>query len=366
MIYHFLDPLKEYFSALNMLGYISFRATSSAITALLISFILGPAIIRMLRKHNIGETIRSDGPTSHLKKSGTPTMGGILIHISVIVPSILWADLSNRYIQLVLLATIWMGIIGFIDDYLKVIKKMKKGLVARYKLIAQTVLGLLIGLFIYQNPNSALSSATTVPFIKNLVINFGAFYVLFVMVVITGTSNAVNISDGLDGLATGLMAIVAAVLGGISYISGRIDFSNYLNIPYLPGAGELTIFLFAVFGGLIGFLWYNAKPAEVFMGDTGSLAFGAALGTSAVLLKQEFLLFIIGGVFVMEAISVLLQVSYFKFTKKRFGTGKRIFRMAPLHHHFELTGWEESKVVTRFWIIGILFALVSLATFKIR
>ncbi len=367
MIYHLLYPLKAYFTPFNMLGYISFRASSAAITAILIAFIFGKPIIAYLSRLNFSEIIRSDGPSSHLKKNGTPTMGGLLIHISVLIPTLLWADLSNRFVQLVLLATIWMGAIGFLDDYYKIKRRDKKGISPRIKLLAQSSLGLLIGALVFYYPiNPELSGATIVPFVKSFSINLGIFYILFAMLVINGTSNAVNLTDGLDGLATGLMSIVATALAAIAYIAGRIDFSAYLNIPYLPGAGELTIFLAAMFGGLLGFLWYNAKPAEVFMGDTGSLAFGAAIGTSAVLLKQEFLLFIIGGVFVLETISVMLQVSWFKFTKKRTGAGRRIFKMAPIHHHFELKGWEESKVVVRFWILGILFALMALATFKIR
>jgi phospho-N-acetylmuramoyl-pentapeptide-transferase len=367
MIYHLLYPLKAYFTPLNMLGYISFRASSAAITAILIAFIFGKPIIGFLSRLSFSEVIRSDGPSSHLKKQGTPTMGGLLIHLSVLIPTLLWADLSNRFIQLVIMATVWMGVIGFLDDYHKIKKRDKKGISPRAKLLAQSALGLVVGALIFYHPvNPELSGATIVPFFKSLSINLGVFYILFAMLVINGTSNAVNLTDGLDGLATGLMSIVAGALAIIAYIAGRIDFSSYLNIPYLPGAGELAIFLAAMFGGLLGFLWYNAKPAEVFMGDVGSLAFGAAIGTSAVLLKQEFLLFIIGGVFVLETVSVMLQVSWFKFTKKRMGAGRRIFKMAPIHHHFELKGWEESKVVIRFWILGILFALMALSTFKIR
>lgn len=367
MIYYLLFPLKAYFTPLNMLGYISFRASSAAITAILIAFIFGKPIIAFLQRLSFSEVIRSDGPASHLKKAGTPTMGGLLIHLCVLIPTFLWADLSNRLVHMVLLATIWMGLIGFWDDYHKIKRRDKNGISPRVKLLAQSSLGIVIGSLIYFYPiNAELSGATIVPFFKGFSINLGIFYILFAMLVINGTSNAVNLTDGLDGLATGLMSIVALALAAIAYISGRIDFSAYLNIPYIPGAGELTIFLAAMFGGLLGFLWYNAKPAEVFMGDVGSLAYGAAIGTSAVLLKQELLLFIIGGVFVMETISVMLQISWFKCTKRRLGAGRRIFKMAPIHHHFELKGWEESKVVVRFWILGILFALMALATFKIR
>jgi len=367
MLYYLLFPLRDAVSGLNVIGYISFRAVSAGITALLISFILGPAIIRAIRRRHIGETIRENGPKSHMAKAGTPTMGGLIIHLSVVIPTLLFADLGNIYIQLVLLATVWMGIIGFMDDYLKVVKKLKKGLIARKKLIGQSSLGLLIGASLYFYPVIAdLKASTTIPFIKGVFIDFGPFYALFVLLVINGSSNAVNLTDGLDGLAAGLMAISAAVFAAIAYISGRVDYSHYLNILYLPGSGELTIFLTAMFGAMIGFLWYNAKPADIFMGDTGSLAFGAALGTVAVLLKKELLLFLIGGVFVMETLSVILQIGFFKFSRKRYGEPRRLFRMAPLHHHFELLGWSESKIVIRFWILGILFAMLSLATFKIR
>lgn len=367
MLYHLLYPLRDRISWLNMIGYISFRAAAAAITALLICFVFGPAIIRLLKKHHIGETIRDDGPQTHLSKSGTPTMGGILIHLSVLVPTLLWADLSNYYVLMSMAVTVWMGIIGFIDDYLKVVKKTKEGLVARYKLIGQLSIGLIVALFVYIYPPApGLNTVTTVPFLKHVLINLGVFYIPIIVLYITGFSNAVNLTDGLDGLAAGLMAIVAFVLAGIAYISGRVDFSQYLGILYLPTTGELTIFLAAMLGGLVGFLWFNSRPAEIFMGDTGSLAYGAALGTVAVLLKKELLLVIIGGVFVIETLSVTLQVLYFRHTKRRFGTGKRLFKMAPLHHHFEMKNWPESKIVIRFWIIGILLALLSLATFKIR
>ncbi|RKY47832.1 MAG: phospho-N-acetylmuramoyl-pentapeptide-transferase [Candidatus Neomarinimicrobiota bacterium] len=367
MIYLFLYPLKKYVTWLNVLGYISFRSTAAALTALFIAFILGPYLIRVLKKHNIGETIRQNGPTSHLQKSGTPTMGGLLIHVSVIIPVLLWGDITNHYIQILLITLVWTGLLGFIDDYLKVYKKLKKGLIARYKLTGQLLLGLTIGSYLYFfSENPEISSAITIPFLKDIIIPLGIFYILFVTLVITGSSNAVNLTDGLDGLATGLLGITTMVFAAISYITGRVDFSSYLHILYIPGAGEITIFLAAMLGGFVGFLWYNAKPAEIFMGDTGSLTYGALIGTIAVLLKQELLLFLVGGVFVIEAISVIIQVTFFKYTAKKYGVGRRIFRMAPLHHHFELKGWDESKVVIRFWILGIMFALMSLVTFKIR
>lgn len=367
MLYHFLFPLRDQFSPLNLFQYITFRSASAAILALLISFFLGPKIIKALRARQIGEQIRPSGPETHHAKRGTPTMGGIIILFSVVLPTLLFANLLNPYVQIILLAVLWMGLIGFLDDYLKVVKQMKKGLVARYKLAGQIVLGLVVAFWIYNTGEfNDFWSATSVPFLKDAEINFGFFYPLFVILVITGTSNAVNLSDGLDGLAAGLLAIAFTVFGAIAYISGRVDFSDYLNILYLPGAGELTIFTAAIAGACLGYLWFNAPPAEVFMGDIGSLSTGAALGTLAILLKKEFLLLIIGGVFVWEAASVMLQISYFRWTKKRTGEGKRLFNMAPIHHHFELRGWPESKVVIRFWIIGILLALFSLTTFKIR
>ncbi|HDP67156.1 MAG TPA: phospho-N-acetylmuramoyl-pentapeptide-transferase [Candidatus Marinimicrobia bacterium] len=366
MLYHLLVPLKKYVSGLNLFQYITIRAAMAAITALLISFIVGPYVLRILQKRQIGETIREDGPPSHLSKSGTPTMGGIIILNAVIFPVLLWADLKSIYIILAVVATLWMGGIGFLDDYLKVIKKYKKGLIARYKLCGQIGLGLIIGGYLYFAPEfEAVRGLTSVPFFKNLEINLGLFYIPFVVFVLTAGSNSVNLTDGLDGLASGLMGIAALTFAVISYVTGRTDFSHYLNTIYLPGSGELTVFCAAFTGGILGFLWYNSKPAEVFMGDTGSLSMGTALWTIAILLKKELLFVLIGGVFVAETASVLLQVGYFKYTRRKTGTGKRIFLMAPLHHHFEMKGWAESKIVIRFWIIGILLAVLSLSSFKI-
>ncbi len=367
MLYYLLYPLIEVWSPLNLIQYITFRSTMAAISALVISFLVGPWIIQKLKLHQIGEEIRSKGPRSHQKKKGTPTMGGVLILTAVLLPTLLFGRLDNIYIQIILVATIWMGFIGFIDDYLKVVKKFEEGLIARYKLAGQIILGVGISFWLYFSPEfTEIWSLTSVPFFKNLELNFGLLYPLVIILVITGYSNAVNLTDGLDGLAAGLLAIAFTAFGAISYISGRIDFSDYLNILYLPGAGELTIFAAALAGACIGFLWFNSAPAQVFMGDIGSLSTGAALGTMAVLLKKELLLFIIGGVFVWEAISVLTQIGYFRYTKLRQGSGQRLFRMAPVHHHFELKGWPETKVVIRFWIIGLLLALFSLTTFKIR
>ena len=367
MLYHFLYPLKSYWSILNLFQYITFRSALAAILALLISFLFGPKVIHMLKIHRIGEKIRSTGPQTHIQKQGTPTMGGVLILIAVLLPTLLLANLTSPYIQIIIFATIWMGLVGFLDDYLKVVKKFEKGLIARYKLIGQILLSIGIGIWIYNQGNwDGVYTVTSVPFLKNYNLDFGFFYPLVILFVITGTSNAVNLTDGLDGLATGLLAIAFTVFGAIAYITGRVDFSSYLNIIYLQGAGELTIFTSAMAGACLGFLWFNSAPAQVFMGDVGSLSAGAALGTLAVLLKKELLLVIIGGVFVWEACSVLLQVGYFRWTRKNKGEGKRLFNMAPIHHHFELAGWPETKVVVRFWIIGILLALFSLTTFKIR
>ncbi len=361
MLYHLLYPLKVYVSWLNLMRYITFRSGAAAITALFISFIVGPWIIRKLREHQIGEEIRPEGPKSHLSKAGTPTMGGLIVLTAVLVPTVLFARLDNIYVLLILLATVSMGAVGFLDDYLKVVKKKPKGLIGRYKLAGQITLGLIVGSVLYFHPQFAqYRSVTTVPFFKDLVFDFGIFYIPVVVFVITATSNSVNLTDGLDGLAIGLVAIAITAFAAISYVSGRVDFSDYLNIIYLPGTGELTVFCLAMIGAALGFLWYNSYPAEVFMGDTGALAIGAALGTLAVLVKKELLLVIIGGVFVAESLSVMIQVYSFRHW------GKRPFRMAPIHHHFELKGWPEPKVVVRFWIVGILLALLSLTTFKIR
>jgi phospho-N-acetylmuramoyl-pentapeptide-transferase len=365
MLAEFLFQFKSYFFGFNVFRYITVKAALAAVTALLFSMIVGPKIISLLKKHQIGEEIRKEGPESHQQKKGTPTMGGLIILISIGIGVLLWADPFNIYVGLILFATLVMGLVGFFDDYLKTVKKMKKGLVSRYKLIGQISLGLVIGLIIYFHPLFADNhSNTSIPFFKNLEIDFGFLYIFFIVFVITGTSNAVNLTDGLDGLATGLSAIAFLAFAGISYVTGNINFSDYLNIIYLPGSEELTVFCMAAVGAAIGFLWYNTYPAQVFMGDTGSLALGSALGTVAVLIKKELLLAIIGGLFIAEVFSVVIQTSYFKYTKKKYGEGQRIFRMAPLHHHFELKGWPESKVVVRFWIIGILLALLSLTTFK--
>jgi len=376
MLYYLLQ---DYF---NVIKYISFRAAGAAITALFICFLIGPKIIRTLIVSHFGETIRKNGPESHLKKEGTPTMGGIIILMAIILPTFLWAKLSNPFIQIILIAVMWMGLIGFIDDYLKIKKKYTKGLIARYKITGQIILGVFISYMLISYSldghffsysiitNNSMKpigiGSISIPFLANGYFDLGYFYILLIIIIIMATSNAVNLTDGLDGLATGLTAISCLVFAVIAYASSRFDFSDYLNIIYIPNSGELFIFCLATIGSCIGFLWYNAHPAKIFMGDTGSLALGAALGTLAILLKKEILLIIIGGVFVIESLSVILQVLYFKYTKRKYGVGKKIFRMAPLHHHFELSGWVENHVVVRFWIIGILLALFSLTTFKLQ
>ncbi|MCK4416932.1 MAG: phospho-N-acetylmuramoyl-pentapeptide-transferase [Candidatus Latescibacteria bacterium] len=359
--YLFYKQLLKYFSGFNIFRYITFRAAYAAITALLISFVLGPWIIGKLKNRQLCEQINDYLPKEHRSKQGTPTMGGILILLAIIVPTLLWADLSNRYVLLILFSTVWMGTVGLVDDYLKTVKKVPKGLVGRYKLIGQIGLGLIIGLILYLYPASEqLATKTNLTFLKNYLIDFRWFYIPLVILVVTATSNAVNLTDGLDGLAIGIVGIAIAAYAAFSYVTGHTVFSHYLNILYLPGAGELTVFCLSVLGACLGFLWYNAHPAQVFMGDTGALALGGSLGIVAVLVKQELLLVIIGGVLVIEVLSVIIQVCSFKWR------GKRVFLMAPIHHHFELKGWRESKIVIRFWILGLLFALLSLSTLKIR
>ena len=367
MLAQWLKDFSDTWIFFNLFTYITFKAALAAATSNIFSWIVGPKIIRLLRKYQIGEEIRGDGPETHQAKAGTPTMGGLILLAAISLSTLLWADMSNFYIQIVFLATIWLGVVGFIDDYLKSVKKKKKGLIARYKLIGQISLGLLVGIILLTNEEwNGINTLTTVPFFKNLELDWGYLFIPVVIIVLTGTSNAVNLTDGLDGLSTGTMAAAIIAFAGIAYVSGNVKFSEYLNIIYLPGSGELTIYTAAILGACLGFLWYNAHPAEVFMGDTGSLSLGAALGMLAILLKKELILPLIGGIFVMETVSVILQTSYFKYTRKKTGTGKRLFKMAPLHHHFELKGWPETKVVVRFWILAILFALMSLTTFKVR
>jgi phospho-N-acetylmuramoyl-pentapeptide-transferase len=380
VLFHFLAPLTRYVSLFRLFNYITFRAAGAFVTSLLVAFLVGPAIIRRLRAMSVNQVIRAGTPDTHATKRHTPTMGGWIILCATIVPTLLWAKLDNRYVQLAVIVMAAMGAIGFLDDYLKLRQKrlgqINTGLVEKYKLAGQTTIGFLLGYYLWRHPISTLPGAsTTLPFFKYVLLVpaaawLGWTYVGFVTFVIVGVSNAVNLTDGLDGLAAGLTAIAALTFALFAYVIGRIDTSAYLQIYYMRGAGELTVFCTAIVGATIGFLWYNAYPAEVFMGDTGSLALGGAMGAIAVLLKSEFLLLLIGGMFVAETLSVLMQRTVFKYRRRRYGLeyaqAHRVFLRAPLHHHFELLGWSESKVVVRFWILGILFAALALSTLKVR
>lgn len=358
MLYNFLYPLATEFHFLNVFKYLTFRTIYAVITALVVSFLLGPWMIRKLQSIQMTQVIRTDGPESHLKKQGTPTMGGVLILAAIVIPTLLWADLSNRYIWLALSIIVGYGLIGFIDDYKKVVEKNPKGLSPRQKTFWQVFLGLAVGAVLYFTPG--FSTSLTVPFFKNLTPDLGIFYIPFAMLVIFGASSAVNLTDGLDGLAIGPVSINAGTYLLFTYIAGNIKLANYLQVPYVAGAGELAILCGAMVGAGLGFLWYNSYPAEVFMGDVGSLPLGGGLGALAVITKQEILLVIVGGIFVIEALSVIFQVGSYKYR------GKRIFRMAPIHHHFELKGVAEPKIIVRFWVITIILALIAISTLKIR
>lgn len=362
MLYYLFYPLHEIISVLNIFRYITFRAAMAAITAFLISLILGPMVIRFLTRLKIGENVRKEDSARlyelHSRKQDTPTMGGILILLAILSATLLWADIFNRYIILALFSTVWLGITGFFDDYLKHIRKKSKGLTATAKFTSQIILGLVLGAILFLTPQN--STSIDVPFLKDVSLQLGIFYILFVIIVITGSSNAVNLTDGLDGLAIGIVIMVAVAFSILSYVSGNIKFSSYLFIPYLKGSGELTVFCASILGAGLGFLWFNCYPASIFMGDVGSLALGGAIGTVALLIRKELLLVIVGGIFVLEALSVILQVASFRFTKKR------IFRIAPLHHHFQFLGWQENKVIIRFWILAALLSLFTIVTLKIR
>jgi phospho-N-acetylmuramoyl-pentapeptide-transferase len=350
----------KYFSPLNVFKYLTFRSAYAAVTALLIAFLIGPKIIESLRRLKYGQSVRSDGPESHLAKSGTPTMGGILIVLAVTVGVLLWADLSNTYVWLALGSLFGFALLGYIDDRLKIKRRNSDGVPAWIKLAAQAVVAsaVVLALYLQRNPQTTL---LYVPFIKAPVLDLGAAWLPLAVIYVVYWSNAVNLADGLDGLATGLMIMALLAFSVLTYISGRADWSAYLNIPYIKGASELTVFNLALLGACVGFLWFNAHPAEVFMGDVGSLALGGVLGVLSLIVKKELLLLLIGGVFMMEIMSDVLQVGYFKITK-----GRRLFKMAPIHHHFELQGWKETKVVTRFWILGGIFAILALSTLKIQ
>jgi len=358
MLYHLLYPLHASYSFFNVFRYITFRTIYAAITALLICFVIGPWLIRVLGERQIGQTIRRDGPESHIAKEGTPTMGGLLIVVSVVVPTLLWASLASPYIWIAVMVTVGFGAIGFVDDYKKVIRKDTKGLSPRKKLAAQFALASMAAALIYMD--IGIKDTVNIPFFKNLRPSLGPLYIPFIVLVIVGASNAVNLTDGLDGLATGPSIIAAGTYMVFAYLAGNVKIASYLQIQYVPGVGELTIFCGALAGAGLGFLWFNAYPAQVFMGDTGSLALGGALGVVAVMVKQEIVLALVGGVFVVEALSVIFQVTSYKTRRKR------IFRMAPIHHHFELQGWAEPKIIVRFWIISIILALLAISTLKIR
>ena len=358
MLYHLLYPLHTEYSVLYVFRYITFRTIYATITALLISFILGPWLIATLQRMQIGQTIRKVGPESHFVKEGTPTMGGALILLAIILPTLLWADLTNLYIWVTLLVTTGYGAVGFIDDYLKVVRKNSDGISARQKMFWQILIALIAALLLYRSGN--FDTHLSLPFFKNINPDLGVFYILFAILVMVGSSNAVNLTDGLDGLAIGPMIIAAGTFLLLAYLVGNAKLANYLQITGIQGAGELAILCGAMVGAGLGFLWFNSYPAQVFMGDVGSLSLGGALGTIAVITKNEFVLVIVGGIFVIEALSVIVQVISFRYW------GRRVFRMAPIHHHFELKGWAEPKIIVRFWIISIVLALIALSTLKLR
>ncbi len=360
MLYYLTQYLEGFYTGFNVFHYLTLRAILGVLTALLISFLVGPGMIRKLTTYKIGQSIRDDGPESHLSKAGTPTMGGALILVAIGVSTLLWADLGNRYVWVVLAVTFLFGAIGWVDDYKKLIKRDSRGLIARYKYFWQSVGGLGAALFLYYTATTPAETELIVPFFKHVAIPLGGFYVVLAYFVIVGSSNAVNLTDGLDGLAILPTVMVGGALGIFAYVTGHVNFSAYLGIPYIAGVGEVVVFCGALVGAGLGFLWFNAYPAQVFMGDVGALALGAALGVLAVIVRQELVLLIMGGVFVMETASVILQVASYKLT------GRRIFRMAPLHHHFELKGWPEPRVIVRFWIVTVILVLIGLATLKIR
>ncbi|MFW5426605.1 MAG: phospho-N-acetylmuramoyl-pentapeptide-transferase [Methylophagaceae bacterium] len=354
------EYLSQFHSGFTVFQYLTLRSILGVMTALGIALIVGPTMIRHLSFKQIGQVVREDGPESHLSKAGTPTMGGALILVAIAISTLLWADLSNKYIWVVLVVTLGFGIIGFVDDYIKLVRQDPKGLLSRYKYFWQSVVGAGAAVFLFMTVSMPAETQLIIPFFKNIVIPMGAWYMLLTYLVIVGTSNAVNLTDGLDGLAIMPTVMVAGALGLFTYLTGHAEFARYLSIPYIPGAGELTVFCAAMVGSGLGFLWFNTYPAQVFMGDIGALALGAALGTVAVLVRQELVLLIMGGVFVVETLSVVVQVASYKLR------GKRVFLMAPIHHHYELKGWPEPRIIVRFWIITVFLVLVGLASLKIR
>ena len=360
MLVYVADYMTQFVSGFNVFTYITMRAIMGALTALMISLFMGPLMIRRLSTKQIGQTVRSDGPESHLPKAGTPTMGGALILVAILSSTILWADLTSEYVWIVIAVTLAFGLIGFVDDYKKLILRDPAGLSARTKFFWQSVAALAVAVILYLLADQPYETALLVPYFKGVLIPLGAFYVAFTFLVIVGTSNAVNLTDGLDGLAIMPAVMVGGALGVFGYATGNVIFSNYLGIPYIDGAGEMLVFCASLAGAGLGFLWFNTYPAQVFMGDIGALALGAAIGTVAVIVRQELVLVIMGGLFVVETLSVIIQVASFKLT------GRRIFRMAPLHHHYELKGWAEPKVIVRFWIITVILVLVGLSSLKLR
>lgn len=366
MLYHLLYPLARYSIIFNVMRYISFRALGAFLTALLFTLLVGPAFIRLLKRKSAVETIDEDAPESHRTKAGTPTMGGLIIIFGLLISSLLWNDLSNRSIMMMYLTTLWLGVFGFLDDYLKNFLKVTKGLVPKYKLWGQISVGLLLTLAIYYGGTTADVTALQIPFFKNLIIPLGWVFIPLMVFYITGISNAVNLTDGLDGLSAGVMIFSAVGLGIMSYLKGNFNSAEYLNLVFIPTAGELTVFIAGLIGTLIGFLWFNSHPAEVFMGDTGSLTLGGILAVISILLKEQVFFIIIGFVFISETLSVIIQQSWFKHTKHKYGTGRRVFLCAPIHHHFEKKGMHESKIVIRFWIVAILLLAVGLSTIKLR
>jgi phospho-N-acetylmuramoyl-pentapeptide-transferase len=362
MLYYLLFELRDVFVGFNVFRYITFRTAFAALTALLISLVLGPWLIERMKHIKLGQYIREEGPKSHQAKAGTPTMGGILINVAIIIPTILWADIRNPYIWIVLFVTAAYAAIGFVDDYRKLAKKRNLGLTPAEKFGAQFTVAFLAGAAIAYLPmlRNNYSTAITFPFLKDVSLDLGPVYIVFIMIILVGASNAVNLTDGLDGLAIGSSLVAAVTYTVLTYAAGHARIADYLRIAWVPQTGELAVFCGAMVGASLGFLWFNAHPAEIFMGDVGSLALGGAIGCLAVMIKQELLLVLVGGLFVVEALSVILQVASFKIT------GRRIFKMSPLHHHFELSGWKETKVVVRFWIIAVIFAMLALATLKLR
>ena len=360
MLYSLFDYLTQFYSGFNLFQYLTFRTILGVLTALIISLLVGPAMIRHLSRYNIGQNVRDDGPESHFSKAGTPTMGGALILVAIVVSSLLWSDLSSRFVWVVILVTMGFGLIGWVDDYKKLALGNSKGLSARDKYLWQSVVALTAAWVLFTTAEMPIETQLIVPFFKSALIDLGWMYLVLAYFVIVGSSNAVNLTDGLDGLAILPTVLVGGALGVFAYLTGNVNFSSYLGIPYVPGVGEMVVFCGAIVGAGLGFLWFNTYPAQVFMGDVGALALGAALGTIAVIVRQELVLFIMGGIFVVETISVVLQVASYKLT------GRRIFRMAPLHHHFELKGWPEPRIIVRFWIITVILVLIGLASLKIR